>query len=145
MQAQQVIEACKAIYGSALPPQTKLETIGTFLGGVGVIATKPARNAMPARTGRTTTATAAPAARTRAATPARTRGRKPAAAKPLTQFQQQVLNLIPLTGGIPQTSITIPGKRANNIGTALSGLKKAGRLVEQNGVWFRETPAAQAA
>ncbi len=58
---------------------------------------------------------------------------------------EQVYALIPATGGIAQTSIKIRDVRPNIIGTALARLKKAGRLVEQNGVWFREMPAQAAA
>jgi hypothetical protein len=54
----------------------------------------------------------------------------------------QIYGIIPETGGVSKQAITLGNYSAAQIGAALARLRKSGRLVEQNGVWFRAPPEA---
>ncbi|TAK82104.1 MAG: hypothetical protein EPO09_21705, partial [Aquabacterium sp.] len=80
------------------------------------------------------------AAAPKTAAPPRARAASPTA----MPLGDRVYALIPMSGGIAQTAIKVTGVKPNIIGTSLARLKKAGRLVEQNGVWFRSVKEQQA-
>lgn len=62
--------------------------------------------------------------------------------KPMTEFESQVLALIP-SQGIAQTGLTIQGKDGRTIGRSLAGLTRKGYLVQKNGLWYRTALQAE--
>jgi hypothetical protein len=147
------ILACRAVYRDAdIPAEHKAEQMAALLG----FGSTPAVSATETHTETVTETTAAPAPRQRqrgrpAGSRNRNRQRTGTATGDLTEFERELYDQIPATGGIQQSAITVAGKRPNVIGRALGGLKRKGLLVGQNGVWerarpaYQERPAAQAA
>ena len=142
MQTSTQRAACEAIYlAPGIAKADKADLMAHLLGigigtGVAELATAPQTATAPSAE------TEPPRRRDRRA---RNRRRDAAPPEAASITDEEVYALIPETGGIKKADITLAGARPNQIGVALSRLRKAGRLVEQNGVLFRAPAAARQA